>query len=1340
MSSAQSGSVRGIDPKIRDAVREAAAREGVSLSEYLARALPPPQRASSGPLRPRGVRPSQAYLEDDDQDWSLSNSAYAPEPSRLAQRVEAIERRTQLAIMSLDRAVTTLDRSVLGLSARIDEAEDLTRDGADRISEALDQFRIASETVAMQLERNDAAEPRDDGAFDAAREEIEHTRERLEAQIAAAGDVARRAEAAAAYLASEIDAREAVLAKRIDALDAESSDRVAACLSEAREHANGAVRLASDAASAARGELAALEERFNHQLMEARAAMGNLVDQAVDEARSARSSLVSEIVRIDSEMAAQDAAAKQLRQAQALLAARLDSAEKRTSTAPSADGPRDAGALAARIDNETAARTAGIEDIKQAQHALAARIDKAEVNAREATAGLRQAAGAAISDLRNAQLSLSARVKSVEEAGGTASKAQIEALGAQQCDLAARLAEIEKRSGDNSSTEALVSLEERLATVAGRIAQTASAQAEADAKLEALDARTTTLAESAERVIAAEDRLAEIDGAISELSARVGAHDVQAAQVGEIGGQVQALDASLQRLAARLVEAESTANNAFRSLQEAVQGVTAHSASLEDTAHESTESLRALLEERLSDMSRSVVTMVDTARAELAERINGLDTTDVGAIDRAFEDINRRLAAAERRQAQTIEAISIEIKRMSETVDRRLRVVEDRQDKHSANGALREEIDALSRTLELRFEEIERREAAGFDRMGLEIGRVSERLEARADGVEQRSAHAIEQVGEQVARMAERFSVRQEAVQREMLERVLDGEERVGARVNEAVATMMQRLAEIEERSGEAVAPVQKAVENVATRLDRLEQSGRQSELSANDPLFGEFGALSGTWSTKPADTPVHAGPLTAPAASAPAYVAAPPAPAVSHEPSRDSVLYDDDLVVDDIDATHLAIAKDSSDPIRADAEAFGDDPFFVDDEGEPPAREAAPIEKLWTPEEAEQDIAESMFAERADDIQARKPEHEETSSPVEAPAPEPANYLQAARAAARAQSKPQRTRAAERGAPPPYSLRGSNRIVLWGAASAVAVLIAAAGWFFDQSASSGLSDDVGAEPGVGALPREAFAPFQAEPTNEDLPNGGFGKETSDLPNSMDGEGGVASEPPEPESASAPARASVAAAPLAPRTITLEQAASNGDAVAQYELALREFNSGRGDQARRLLQNAAAGGLAMAQYRLAKVYERGEGVAPDLAQARQWTERAAASGNRRAMHDLGVYFARGEGAPLDEAAAFRWFRQAAELGVADSQFNLGVLYQQGRGVSANPTEALFWFQVAARQGDGDAASRGAALEAELTPAQVEQARARAQAFRPRAASATANGQFGARPWSTPSRG
>ena len=39
MSGAQSWSVKGIDPKVREAAREAAARQGMSLGEYLSHAL-----------------------------------------------------------------------------------------------------------------------------------------------------------------------------------------------------------------------------------------------------------------------------------------------------------------------------------------------------------------------------------------------------------------------------------------------------------------------------------------------------------------------------------------------------------------------------------------------------------------------------------------------------------------------------------------------------------------------------------------------------------------------------------------------------------------------------------------------------------------------------------------------------------------------------------------------------------------------------------------------------------------------------------------------------------------------------------------------------------------------------------------------------------------------------------------------------------------------------------------------------------------------------------------------------------------------------------------------------
>jgi hypothetical protein len=56
-------------------------------------------------------------------------------------------------------------------------------------------------------------------------------------------------------------------------------------------------------------------------------------------------------------------------------------------------------------------------------------------------------------------------------------------------------------------------------------------------------------------------------------------------------------------------------------------------------------------------------------------------------------------------------------------------------------------------------------------------------------------------------------------------------------------------------------------------------------------------------------------------------------------------------------------------------------------------------------------------------------------------------------------------------------------------------------------------------------------------------------------------------------------------------------------------------------------------------------------------------------------------------------------------------------------------EALFWFMVAARHGDTAAAERARFLQTQLTGMQVAQARARMEAFRPRALNALANGEF-----------
>lgn len=160
---------------------------------------------------------------------------------------------------------------------------------------------------------------------------------------------------------------------------------------------------------------------------------------------------------------------------------------------------------------------------------------------------------------------------------------------------------------------------------------------------------------------------------------------------------------------------------------------------------------------------------------------------------------------------------------------------------------------------------------------------------------------------------------------------------------------------------------------------------------------------------------------------------------------------------------------------------------------------------------------------------------------------------------------------------------------------------------------------------------------------------------------------------------------------------TLRTAAENGDAAAEYEIAIR-YAEGRGvsqsfEQAARWFERAANKGLAPAQYRLGSLYEKGQGVKKDVEASRRLYTAAAEKGNAKAMHNLAVLYAEGIDGKPDYRSASSWFRRAAERGVPDSQYNLGILYARGIGVEQNLAESYKWFALAAQQGDQDAAKK-----------------------------------------------
>lgn len=153
-----------------------------------------------------------------------------------------------------------------------------------------------------------------------------------------------------------------------------------------------------------------------------------------------------------------------------------------------------------------------------------------------------------------------------------------------------------------------------------------------------------------------------------------------------------------------------------------------------------------------------------------------------------------------------------------------------------------------------------------------------------------------------------------------------------------------------------------------------------------------------------------------------------------------------------------------------------------------------------------------------------------------------------------------------------------------------------------------------------------------------------------------------------------------------------------------YDQAMQKLQSGDSSGALVLLTRASDGGDTKASNRLARMYERGEGVTRDLSKARRLTERAAAAGSREAQHNLGVYYVdEGPGRNLSKAAEN--FRLAARRGLTDSQYNLAAMAEQGNGIPKNERDAYFWYSVAGRNGDSDASKKASEISARLTPAQ-----------------------------------
>jgi hypothetical protein len=106
-------------------------------------------------------------------------------------------------------------------------------------------------------------------------------------------------------------------------------------------------------------------------------------------------------------------------------------------------------------------------------------------------------------------------------------------------------------------------------------------------------------------------------------------------------------------------------------------------------------------------------------------------------------------------------------------------------------------------------------------------------------------------------------------------------------------------------------------------------------------------------------------------------------------------------------------------------------------------------------------------------------------------------------------------------------------------------------------------------------------------------------------------------------------------------------------------------------------QKLAMNGNVLAQYKLASMYERGDGVTASIEQAKHWYSRAAEAGSKPAMHRNTYLEAKEEG--YDPGKNADWLESVkTEAGAhkAEAMYLLGQLYGEGLGVKKDLERSL----------------------------------------------------------------
>jgi TPR repeat protein len=154
------------------------------------------------------------------------------------------------------------------------------------------------------------------------------------------------------------------------------------------------------------------------------------------------------------------------------------------------------------------------------------------------------------------------------------------------------------------------------------------------------------------------------------------------------------------------------------------------------------------------------------------------------------------------------------------------------------------------------------------------------------------------------------------------------------------------------------------------------------------------------------------------------------------------------------------------------------------------------------------------------------------------------------------------------------------------------------------------------------------------------------------------------------------------------------QAVDGGHIAALYELG-RQYERGEGvakdlAEALRLYKDAAMRNDLYSATRLGVLYRDGIGVERDIHNAVGWLVKAARGGHTFAYNHLGYMYLEGNGVEKDDERAYRLFEASANAGDVYGFNNMGLMYERGAHVKADPAQAIVWYEKAARGGQPQA--------------------------------------------------